>query len=502
MVPPTMNLTWRLTSALLLVVAGAFSQSLPTVKDWAGMASSERLVWANLKASWNVESLSPEMRSEVEQLNKAALAAVASGDHAASVKHLSHAITIMRGQEWTPQRAFAAAFTADLDRAVAGPGDVVKIHLGQSFPLDEKLKGAMKITASLQEAATAGSRARETELKSLNVADVDWSRAPLDVEVQAPNTPCPNCRIAIALSEPPIRRVLPIRIQPGLAELTKRIAAANERVAALEAKGQADVLAALAPIQYRLSLVEPGAFNEADAALGALEGGGNPWANRHGDFRMAYRSAVDRTLQPYRLFVPVGYDGSKPFPLIVALHGAGRDENFYFDSVQDGQFKTFAERRGYIVACPRGRDPVSMYVGDGEQDVLDVLADVRRTFKVDPARIYLAGHAMGGAAVWSIAMDHPDLFAALAATAPAVFFLTVDDMAKLKSLPQIVVQGDQDAQVSVKQTRLFTEAARKAGAQVKYLEMSGAGHMDVVAPALSEMFDWFDGHRKAGALAP
>jgi len=478
------------------MVAGAFSQSLPTVKDWAGMTPAERTVWGNLKAAWNTDSMSPEIRSQVEQLNKAALAAIVAGDHGASVKNVSHALTLLRGQEWTPQRAFAAAMTVDLDRAVVGPGEALKIHLGQSFAPDERLTGAIKVAVSLQDIGSRG----ETELQFLDVPNSDWAHAPLDIEVKAPATPCTNCRIVVAIGEPLIRRILPVRIQSGLADLNKRIAAANERVKALAAKP--DLLAALAPIQYRLSQMDPASFNEADAALGALEGGNNPWVARRGDFRMAYRSAVDDTLQPYRLFIPSTYDGSKPYPLILALHGVGRDESFYFDSVQDGQMKTFAEKRGYIVACPRGRDPLSMYVGDGERDVLDVLASVRGFFKVDPARIYLAGHDMGGAAVWSIAIDRPGVFAAVAASAPAAFFLAPADMASLKALPEMVVQGDQDTQVPVKQTRLFTESARRAGAQVKYLEISGAGHADVVAPSLPEMFDWFDGHRQAAALAP
>jgi acetyl esterase/lipase len=477
------------------MVAGAFSQSLPTVKDWAGMTPAEKLVWGNFKVAWNGESMSPEIRSQVEQLNKAALAAVAAGDHMASVKNVSHALTLLRGQDWTPQRAFSAAMTVDLDRAVVAPGENVKIHLGQAFALDEKLPGAIKVAVALQE-----SRTSETELKFLDVSDTDWARTPLDIEVTTPNMPCANCRIAVTIGDPPIRRTVPIRILPGLADLNKRIAAANDRIAALEAKAKADSKAdladALAPIQYRLSQVDQASFNEADTALGALESGGNPWAAHRGDFRMAYRSAVDNTLQPYRLFVPSTYDGSKPYPLILALHGAGRDENFYFDA-QDGQMKSFAEKRGYIVACPRGRDPLSMYVGDGERDVLDVMASVRAFFKVDPARIYLAGHDMGGAAAWSIAINRPGVFAAVAASAPAVFFATPDDMAGLKAVPQVVLQGDQDTQVPVKQTRLFTEAARKAGAQVKYLEISGAGHADVVAPSLAEMFDWFDAHRGA-----
>jgi predicted esterase len=481
------------------MVAGAFSQSLPTVKDWAGMNSAEKLVWGNFKVAWNGDSMRPEIRSQVEQLNQAALAAVAAGDHMASVKNVSHALALLHGQDWTPQRAFTAAMTVDLDRAIVGPGEIVKIHLGQTFELDQKLAGAMKVAISLQE-GSAGLRARDTELKFVDVASSDWSRTPVDVEVTLPNMPCASCRIAVTIGDPPIRRTVPIHIVPGLADLNKRIATANERIAALEAKAtadsKADLAAALAPIQYRLSLLDQASVNEADAALGTLESGGNPWTARHGDFRMAYRSAVDHTLQPYRLYIPSSYDGSKPYPLILALHGAGRDENFYFDA-QDGQMKSFAEKRGYIVACPRGRDALSMYVGDGERDVVDVMASVRGFFKVDPARIYLAGHDTGGAAAWSLAMHRPGVFAAVAASAPAVFFLTADDMASLKAVPQMVVQGDQDTQVPVKETRLFTEAARKAGAQVKYLEISGAGHADVVAPAFAEMFDWFDAHRLA-----
>jgi predicted esterase len=482
-------------------VAGAFSQSLPTVKDWAGMNPAEKQVWGNFKAAWNGDSMSPEIRSQVEKLNQAALAAAMSGDHMTSLKNLSHALTLLRGRDWTPQTAFSAAMTVDLDRAVVGPGETVKVHLGQAFALDEKLTGAIKVLVSLQPGSSA-SRTRDTELKFLDVPDTDWARTPLTVEVTAPDMPCGNCRIAVAIGDPAIRRTVPIRIVPGLADLNKRIAAANERVAALEAKAtadsRADLAASLAPIQYRLSQADQGSFNEADTALGTLESGANPWAGHRGDFRMAYRSAVDNTLQPYRLFVPSSYDGSKPYPLILALHGSGRDENFYFD-VEDGQMKSIAEKRGYIVACPRGRDPLSLFVGDGERDVVDVLASVRTFFKVDPGRIYLAGHDTGGAAARSIAMHRPGVFAAVAVSAPLVFFLTPEDMAGLHDAPQMVVQGDQDMQVPVKQTRHFTEAARMAGVQVKYLEISGAGHGDVVAPALAGMFDWFDAHRGMGA---
>jgi predicted peptidase len=37
-----------------------------------------------------------------------------------------------------------------------------------------------------------------------------------------------------------------------------------------------------------------------------------------------------------------------------------------------------------------------MYRGCAEQDVMDVLAEVRRDYKIDPNRIYLMGHSMDG----------------------------------------------------------------------------------------------------------
>ena len=72
-----------------------------------------------------------------------------------------------------------------------------------------------------------------------------------------------------------------------------------------------------------------------------------------------------------------------------------------------------AQGHGFIVVAPKGRAPASMYRGSAEQDVIDVMAEVQRDYKVDKSRIYLMGHSMGGYGTWSIAIAHPDLFAAL-----------------------------------------------------------------------------------------
>ena len=87
----------------------------------------------------------------------------------------------------------------------------------------------------------------------------------------------------------------------------------------------------------------------------------------------------------------------------------GGDENSMFDGYGE-QLKVEAQRLGFLVACPKGRETASMYRGSAEQDVMDVLAEVRRDYKVDRSRIYLMGHSMGGYGTWSVAISRPGCF--------------------------------------------------------------------------------------------
>jgi len=246
-------------------------------------------------------------------------------------------------------------------------------------------------------------------------------------------------------------------------------------------------------------------IKEANAILDALDASTDPFATRRGDYRKAYRSRVDNTLQPYRIFVPSSYESSKQAPLIIALHGMGGDENSYFESYAKGAFKVEAERRGYIVACPKGRKPASMYVGDAEKDVMDVVAEVKRDYNIDPDRIYLTGHSMGGFGTWSVAIDHPDVFAALAPISGGV--MNPQSMSKIAHVPQLVVHGDNDKTVSVERSRVMVAEGKKLGVEMKYIEVPGGSHVEVVVPTFKDVYDWFDSHRrktadaKAGAAA-
>src|SRR5262245_27348356 len=52
-----------------------------------------------------------------------------------------------------------------------------------------------------------------------------------------------------------------------------------------------------------------------------MQNGNTPWASAKGRLNRGYRSVVDGSVQPYRVIVPQSYDGSRPVPLAVNLHG-------------------------------------------------------------------------------------------------------------------------------------------------------------------------------------
>lgn len=224
----------------------------------------------------------------------------------------------------------------------------------------------------------------------------------------------------------------------------------------------------------------------------------DPLDNARGDMRLAYRSSFDGRLVPYRLFIPSTYDKSKTYPMIVLLHGAGGDENNFFDRYE-GLWPKLAEERGYIIAAVNGRGPVSGYAKENgaEQDVLDVTSLVEKNYKIDPTRIYLGGHSMGAGGTWRIGLEYRDRFAALAPIAGTRMTPALETALKSgRKIPLIIVAGVKDALVPIAGCREVAEKAKALGYETKYLEYPDGDHISVAISSVKDVFDWFDAHRK------
>ena len=442
--------------------------------------------------------LTDEQRKEAERLGQEAQRASQSRQYGEAMRDYNQGTAIMRNIAWTPAYELAVSLQGRLDHAMVEPGKSVGVILTPLYS-DEREKG-LKMTAALALVPAKENGAEAATLAS--GVKLDPAALPFTTRVTLParvsgdfnlevrlsaegETPADGARSAFVKSLPVHIEALSADAQRLKEELAKAkqgspsLATAQYALALYEKADQGEVN----PSRYNFHEQ----FANATAIVDAVDQGRDAFAGKRGDFRKAYRSMVDNTLQPYRIFVPTSYDGSKPAPLLVALHGMGGDENSMFDGYKE-TLKREAERLGFIVACPKGRDTASMYRGSAEQDVMDVMKEVERDYRIDLKRVYLMGHSMGGYGTWSVAMDHPDLFAALG---PISGGGDVNGMVKIKNIPEYVVHGDDDRTVNVNQSRRMVEAGKKAGANITYVEVPGGSHVSVAEPAFAPMLDFF-----------
>ena len=184
---------------------------------------------------------------------------------------------------------------------------------------------------------------------------------------------------------------------------------------------------------------------------------------------------------PYALFVPSGYDPARPAPLMVSLHGAGRQYDWLMNYAG---LLDQAERHGYVVVTPLGytRRGGYGYRGDSEQDrraeqdVMNVFRLVKDELAIDEERIYLWGHSMGGAGTYYLASRYPDIWAGLAAVAGGSMTADYVDADAIRHIPFLVIQGSEDRVVPAARARESVARMRELGMQHLYIEIPGGDH--------------------------
>jgi polyhydroxybutyrate depolymerase len=106
----------------------------------------------------------------------------------------------------------------------------------------------------------------------------------------------------------------------------------------------------------------------------------------------------------YRLFVPASYDGRKPLPLVLDLHGSGGDAA---GQASTSRFEALAARESFLVATlqadqeHRWNVPVKEGRADDVRYVSDVIDDVAARACTDRTRVYATGFS-GGARMSSL----------------------------------------------------------------------------------------------------
>jgi predicted esterase len=211
------------------------------------------------------------------------------------------------------------------------------------------------------------------------------------------------------------------------------------------------------------------------------------------DLRLSYRSAIDDTDQPYRIYIPTQYNADRTWPLIVAMHGTGGTEATLFDGYEnDGAIKKAAEANGALLVSPLGRG-VTEFRGIGENDIFCVLEDVAKRYRVDPTRIYLTGHSMGGTGAAYLALHHPDRFAAAAPLAAAYSFPWLARNAA--TVPFLWVSGAKDSDFYLRGVLAGMDRMLKFGVPATLEVLPGEGHSGPVQD-FNRVFAWLVAHQR------
>lgn len=209
--------------------------------------------------------------------------------------------------------------------------------------------------------------------------------------------------------------------------------------------------------------------------------------------RLAHRSEIDGTLQPYSVYVPDFYDGKNPLPVILTLHGSGVDEQ---ETILTVAQKIVGEgRMKVMVLAPKARGLSDWYLGDSGVDVLECLAHLKKLYKIDGEKIILDGFSMGGYGAWRLAFMNPELFCAVIIRSGAIKpppGIKGDNILDLytskKNLDILMIHGDKDEAVSVDNARKMAVRLKELGEDFRYIEVKDAGHGDY--DKWSDIFKW------------
>jgi pimeloyl-ACP methyl ester carboxylesterase len=202
------------------------------------------------------------------------------------------------------------------------------------------------------------------------------------------------------------------------------------------------------------------------------------WQPAPGDYWMAtlYR---DRKIT-FRLFVPKQFQADQPIPLVIALHGAGGNEHLFFEGYGLGIALKEAEKRGWAVIAPRAEMNLAHVSG--------ALEAAQRLLPIDPQRIYLMGHSMGGAHSFAAIAQFPDRFRAVAIFAGAGQPTQVPP-----DLSILMAVGEQElALLKSNVESAYRRLQRLNVKTLEYKKYDGCEHLMIVREAMPDAFAFFD----------
>ena len=150
----------------------------------------------------------------------------------------------------------------------------------------------------------------------------------------------------------------------------------------------------------------------------------------------------------YFLYIPAGYDGKKPIPLVLLFHGMGGSPKAILEFTG---FSDLAERKTFVIAAPEGIYPIGgrnawnvRLDPGGVNDVefvKEIIREISLKAAIDKKRIYSTGFSAGARMTVRLACELPNVLAAIGVVTN---LLTLESCANIRPMPVIAFHGTAD----------------------------------------------------------
>jgi len=184
---------------------------------------------------------------------------------------------------------------------------------------------------------------------------------------------------------------------------------------------------------------------------------------------------------PDRGFYIIGGETRKPQGLLIGMHGGGVDSGDAHSSA--GAMRDAAKELKWLGIFPQVLEKTELGWTDSgtEEWIMELIHLAIVTHEIDPNRVYLSGHSMGGYGSWVLGAHHADKVAALAPSAGApspvydeegkVSEIQSGVIPNLRNVPMVVYQSRDDP-------RVRAIANQAAVAQVGKMKKRWGGYAD------------------------
>ena len=193
----------------------------------------------------------------------------------------------------------------------------------------------------------------------------------------------------------------------------------------------------------------------------------------------------------YKVVLPNGFDPAKTYPAILAFGGGPQTMNTV-DSIIERNFRTEAEKRGYIVIAPAAPDG-DLFFEDGDRIFPQFLDMMLKDYKIKDGKFHIAGVSNGGIAAMHVAALNPQYFLSVTAYPGYMWQPSAAKVMAISKMCVFLYVGENDPYMWHSEMKREAEFLRAHGTLARYsVEPNQPHRIETLAGAgAARLFDGF-----------